>query len=205
MKYLARLALLLLVCTLVLLPVGAQVNQESHNPDAQIVGGPEHSSTSKKPPKSQTSGLDRADQQFLKNAAQGGRAEVELGQLAVQKAADPKVKEFGQRMIGDHTKANDDLKSLATAKGLTLPSDLSAPDRAAKASLSKLSGSQFDSAYMRLMVKDHKHDVAEFRKEAYDAYDPDVKTFAGQYLPTLESHLQQAQSIEGSLGKSHGK
>jgi len=141
-----------------------------------------------------------ADRKFVKDAAQGGMAEVELGQLAAEKASSDDVKKFGQRMVDDHSKANDDLKQLATKKGVHVPQQLSAKDKATKARLSKLSGEQFDKAYMANMVRDHKKDVAEFRRETESAKDPDVKNFAASTLPTLEDHLKQAQSL--APGKS---
>src|SRR5581483_255211 len=99
--------------------------------------------------------ISSADKTFITKAAEGGLAEVELGQLAKDKAQDPKVKEFGDRMVTDHTKANDELKSLASQKGVTLPTEVSAKDKAEKDRLSKLSGDQFDRAYMKYMVQDH--------------------------------------------------
>lgn len=139
--------------------------------------------------------LSASDQKFMKEAAQGGEAEVQLGQLAQQKAESPDVKAFGQRMVDDHTKANDQLKQVASQKGVTLPSQPDAKDKAEKARLEKMSGAQFDKAYMNYMVSDHKKDVADFQREASHANDPDVKNFAQSTLPTLQSHLQQAESI----------
>ena len=141
------------------------------------------------------SGLSSADRTFVKEAAQGGMAEVELGQLAVQKASSPDVKQFGQRMVDDHSKANDQLKQVASEKGVTLPSKLSVKDAATKAKLEKLSGDSFDRAYMKDMVKDHTKDVSAFQKESQNGQDPAVKNFASQTLPTLQDHLNQAQSI----------
>jgi putative membrane protein len=140
------------------------------------------------------------DRQFLKEAAQGGMAEVELGQLAVQKASSDDVKKFGQRMINDHSKANDELKQLASSKGITLPTEPNAKQKATKKRLAGLSGQQFDKAYMADMVQDHKQDVADFRKESSSARDQDIKSFASKTLPTLEDHLKQAEGItpEGS-------
>ena len=135
------------------------------------------------------------DQHFVKKAAEGGLAEVELGKLATEKASSDEVKKFGQRMVDDHSKANDQLKQLASSKGIEVPTDLSAKDKATKERLSKLSGEQFDKAYMKDMVKDHTQDVSEFKKESTSAKDPDVKNFASQTLPTLEDHLKQARSI----------
>jgi putative membrane protein len=139
--------------------------------------------------------LSSADQKFVDKAAQGGLAEVQLGELAQQKSQDPKVKEFAQRMVTDHGKANDQLKSVASEKGITLPTDLDAKDKAEKDKLSKLSGEQFDKAYMNYMVKDHTKDVSEFQKESQSAKDPDVKSFASTVLPTIEDHLKQAKTI----------
>jgi putative membrane protein len=135
------------------------------------------------------------DAKFLKEAAEGGMAEVELGQLAVQKAASPQVKQFAERMVEDHGKANDQVHELALQKSIRLPKRPSAKNAAAKARLEKLSGDEFDRAYMADMVADHKKDVADFQRESSAAHDPAVKNFATQTLPTLQDHLKQAQSI----------
>jgi putative membrane protein len=142
-----------------------------------------------------SSQLSAADQNFVKKAAEGGMAEVELGKLATEKASSDDVKKFGQRMVDDHGKANDQLKQIASQKGVNVPSDLDAKDKALKDRLSKLSGAEFDRAYMKNMVHDHTKDVAEFRKESKSAKDNDLKNFASQTLPTLEDHLKQAKSI----------
>src|SRR5690348_1621236 len=95
-----------------------------------------------------------ADKTFMNRAAEGGVAEVKLGQLAQQKASNPAVKDFGQRMATDHQKADDQLKSLASSKNVTLPDSMSAKDQVLYNRLSKLSGDQFDREYMRAMVQD---------------------------------------------------
>ncbi len=136
-----------------------------------------------------------ADTTFVKQAARGGLAEVELGQLAEQKGATEEVKKFGKRMVTDHTKADDQLKQVAEKEHIDLPKEPDAKDRATKAELEKLSGEQFDHAYMRDMVKDHRADVAEFARESKNAKDPEVKKFAEQTLPTLREHLKAAEKI----------
>lgn len=141
------------------------------------------------------SSLSAIDKHFVRKAAEGGLAEVELGKLATEKASSDDVKKFGQRMVDDHGKANDQLKQLASSKGIEIPNALSAKDKAIKSRLEKLSGEQFDKAYMNDMVKDHTQDVSEFKKESTSAKDSDVKSFASQTLPTLEEHLKQAQNI----------
>jgi len=142
-----------------------------------------------------TSGLSPADQKFIKEAADGGLAEVELGQLATEKGSSDDVKKFGQRMVDDHGKANDQLKQIASSKGVDLPSEPSPKNKATKDRLSKLSGQQFDKAYMTDMLQDHKKDVAAFQRESTSGRDQDVKSFATQTLPTLQDHLKDAQSI----------
>jgi putative membrane protein len=137
--------------------------------------------------------LPAKDRQFIMKAGEGGKAEVELGQLAKDKASSQSVKEFGQRMVDDHTKANRQLEALAGQKGITLPDKLDAKHRALKSRLEKLSGSEFDRAYMHEMVQDHTKDVAEFQRESSAAKDPDVKSFASETLPTLKQHLSLAK------------
>jgi putative membrane protein len=142
------------------------------------------------------------DRTFILEAAAGGLAEVELGRLASQNAARSEVKEFGQMMVTDHTKANDQLKKIAQAKSVDAPHALKPEHKAMKDQLSKLSGEAFDRAYIQHMVKDHQEDVAHFRKESTEASDPDVKQFASATLPTLQKHLKRAQEIEQIVGAS---
>ncbi|PYV84309.1 MAG: DUF4142 domain-containing protein [Acidobacteria bacterium] len=143
----------------------------------------------------QSGKVSPADKLFMRKAARGGKAEVELGKLAQEKASSPEVKQFGQRMVTDHSQAANQLKQVAEQKGVTLPDTLSAKDKATKARLEKLSGDQFDRAYMKDMVMDHTLDVREFKNEAKTGKDPDLKNFASQTAPTLEEHLKQAKSI----------
>jgi putative membrane protein len=151
---------------------------------------------------STASHLSAPDRTFIKKAAEGGMAEVELGKLAADKGTTDDVKKFGQRMVDDHTKANDQLKQIASSKGVAVPDDLNAKDKALKARLEKLSGAQFDRAYMKDMVKDHVEDVADFSKESKMAKDPDVKSFASQTLPTLKDHLKNARSVASQTGSA---
>jgi len=143
--------------------------------------------------------VSSADRMFMDKAAQGGMAEVQLGQLASQKASAQPVKDFGQRMVTDHSQANDKLKGIASSKGVTLPDAVSAKDKALYDRLSGLSGEAFDRAYMQAMVKDHNEDVAEFRKESKVAKDADVRSFASMTLPTLEDHLRMAKETASKV------
>ena len=146
--------------------------------------------------------LSSKDQKFIMAAAAGGMEEVELGRLAVQKAANAEVKSFGQRMVDDHGKANAQLKSIAAQTGVTLPTTLPADKKKDMDQISKLSGAEFDKMYMSHMLKDHKKDVSEFEKQASKGDDSSVKSFAQQTLPTLREHLQMAQSIASKVGAS---
>lgn len=149
-----------------------------------------------------TGGVQTKDHTFMVKAAQGGLAEVQLGQLAQQNGQSQQVKDFGKRMVDDHTKANDQLKQVAQQQGVTLPDSPSAQDKAEYDRLSKLKGDSFDKAYAKMMVSDHKKDIAEFQKEANSGSNPQVKNFASQTLPTLQDHLQMAQQMNGSSKKS---
>ena len=142
------------------------------------------------------------DREFAQKAAAGGPAEVEGGKVAEQKAANEKVKQFGARMVQDHGKANEELKQLASGKGLQLPTAPDAHQQQEMAKMQKLSGAEFDKAYMDHMVKDHKKDVAEFRKQASSGKDPDLKAFAAKPLPTLEEHLKLAEATNAEVKKA---
>jgi putative membrane protein len=151
--------------------------------------------------KGQTANRLSADNTFVTKAAVGGMAEVELGKLAQQRASSDAVKDFGKRMETDHSKANEELKTTAANKGITLPTTLDAKHQATMDRLSKLNGAAFDRTYMQEMVKDHREDVAEFQKEANSGDDPDVKAFAGKTLPTLQEHLKMAEETDAKVKK----
>ena len=143
--------------------------------------------------------LSREDYEFVTKATQGGMTEVELGQLAVQKASDQSVKDFGQKMVTDHGKANEELKALATSKNATPPVKFSRKEDSTIADLQKANGADFDRAYAKAMLKDHKTDVKEFRDAAKDLKDPDLKAFAQKTLPVLEEHLRMAEQLEQNV------
>jgi putative membrane protein len=137
--------------------------------------------------------LSAADRKFVQEAAIGGMLEVELGRLAVQKAASDPVRQFGQRMVDDHSQGNEQLKAIAQTKGIALPDSLDAKHRKEVERLQKLSAAQFDQAYMKLMLEDHQQDIREFRKEATQGVDSNVKSFAASTLPKLHDHLAMAR------------
>jgi putative membrane protein len=140
-----------------------------------------------------------ADHKFAMMAAMGGTMEVEMGRLAAQKGASDEVRQFGQRMVDDHTKANEELMQLASGKGMTLPAAPDPKHRSEMQKLSALSGERFDREYVKMMVKDHRKDGGEFQKEAARGADPELKSFASRTLPTLQEHLQMIQRINDKM------
>jgi putative membrane protein len=171
----------------------------AQTPAGQTSTGTKKTATAKQPASTAKAG---SDQHFLMEAAKGGMAEVELGKLASEKASSDQVKQFGKRMVDDHGKANDELKSLAQSKNITLPTSVDAKDKAFADRLSKMSGDQFDRAYMQHMLADHRKDVNAFRTESQSGKDPEVKAWAAKTLPTLEEHLKQAQDTNKAVGTS---
>ena len=142
------------------------------------------------------------DSKFIHNAAIGGQMEVDLGKLAAEKASSGDVKKFGQTMVDDHSKANEELKSLASSKGVDLTKAMDnamKKSESAKKKLEEKSGSDFDKAYMKDMVEDHEKDVAEFKKAQSTVKDPDLKAWVDKTLPVIEGHLKMAQDINKKL------
>lgn len=141
-----------------------------------------------------------ADQAFLRQAAEIDLSEVDLAQLAQQNATTDQVKQFAQRMIADHTSNLQTLKDLAARKDVTLPDQLSANNTALYARLAKLSGTDFDHAYINAMVEGHTQAVALFKKESQSAADSAVRNYASQTLPVLEEHLKLAHQAAVQIG-----
>ena len=135
----------------------------------------------------QDSSLSEKDKIFMKKAAKGGTMEVAMGNIAEKNAQSDDVKSFGKRMITDHSKANDALKSIASQKGV----QLAAKER-------KLKWTS-DKDYMDMMVKDHEKDLAEFKEEADGGSDADVKKFADDTAKVIQEHLDRAKDIQGKL------
>ena len=141
--------------------------------------------------------LDKSDKDFIEKAAAGGMMEVEAGKVVETKAQNADVKSYGSTLVKDHSAANDELKSLAQSKGVTLPTSLPKHEQGELDKLSK--AKNFDHEFLEHSVKDHKKDVKEFEKASKSAKDPDVKAFAAKTLPTLQSHLKQAEDLEKSV------
>ena len=136
-----------------------------------------------------------SDTDFVKKAGQAGMAEVAAGRMAESSGQSPSVKTFGQRMVTDHSKAGDELKSVASKGGISVPTSPSSEQKATAQKLAKMKGADFDKAYAKQMVSDHEEAVALFQKEASSGTDPDLKAFAQKTLPTLQEHLKMAQAL----------
>jgi putative membrane protein len=145
-------------------------------------------------------GMSSQDHKFVMDAAMGGLLEVELGRWAAQKGTSDAVKQFGRRMVDDHTKANQELMSLAASKGMTLPTALDEKHQAHVTKLSAMSGAEFDRAYAKMMLNDHEKDVKAFERQSSKGGDADLKAFATSTLPTLQEHLQMARALPGNEG-----
>jgi len=143
------------------------------------------------------------DTEFAVEVADGGMLEVQLGQLALTKASSAQVKEFAQTMIDDHSKANEELKTLAQQKNISIPGALSEENQKKYDDIAEESGADFDKAYCEFMVKDHKEDVKKFKDAADDAKDAEVKSWAAGKVPVLEHHLSMAETMEKAVKDSN--
>jgi putative membrane protein len=136
-----------------------------------------------------------SDREFVKDAAEGSALEIELGKLAQEKGSSEAVKEFGKRMVEDHTRAGENLKQAAAKVNIQASPELSRKSKKAQEKLSKLSGPDFDREYAKMMVSDHKNDVKAFERESKSGAAPTVKEFANKTLPTLQEHYKLAQQL----------
>ncbi len=142
-----------------------------------------------------------ADKSFVMDAASGGLMEVELGKMATTSAASPRVKEFGRMMVTDHSKANTELKGVASKKNITVPATPAEKQQSHINDMQGKKGADFDKAYVDMMVDDHKEDISKFEDEAKNGKDPDVKAFASKTLPVLHKHLASIQAIQNGMKK----
>jgi putative membrane protein len=189
-------------CGVLALGLGCSKNRAEEKPGDQNQVQPATNPTARDQSvttNSQSAALNPDDRTFLEKAAVGGKAEVELGQLALEKAQNDQVKQFAQRMVTDHSQANSELVSMGDKMSITLPTELDKENQDTKNKLSKLNGAKFDKEYMKAMVDDHQKDVNDFQKESSSAINSDVKAFASKTLPTLQQHLDLAKSINDSL------
>jgi putative membrane protein len=137
--------------------------------------------------KAKASTLSSADKAFIKDAAKGGMMEVAMGRVAEKNTSDSEVKNFGARMVKDHSKANEELKAIAKEENVEWPAEKEAGKW------------KSDKDYMDAMVKDHEKDLAAFEKEAKDGSDPKVKSFADKTAKIVREHLEMAKEVDAKL------
>jgi putative membrane protein len=155
-------------------------------------------------PGSPNRGTGMTDSDFMTEAAIGGMAEVESGKLASTKAQNAEVKKFAQMMVTDHTKANNELKTLAESKGATLPTELDAKHKSTMTELQGLSGAQFDRAYVAAQLAAHEKTVKLFQTQAMSGTDAEIKAFATKNLPALQSHLEMVRNLNNKMNSGGG-
>lgn len=147
--------------------------------------------------KLETGRADNGSLEFIRKAAEGGLAEVRLGQLALERGSSPQIRDYGKRMVSDHQKANDELRNFAQGWGYReFPEKVTDRARENYDNLARLSGAEFDRAFVRQMIKDHEETVELFRREAENGQNQQLKSWAKNTLPVLEQHLQDVRNLE---------
>ncbi|HLJ64579.1 MAG TPA: DUF4142 domain-containing protein, partial [Stellaceae bacterium] len=136
---------------------------------------------------------------FVDKLARDGQSEVEVGQLAQQKASSPAVKSFAQRLVSDHEKANQQLMSIAGKEGIAVPSTDKPENDPMRTKLEGLQGAEFDRAFVEAQIADHKKDIQYLEREEKEVKDPALASFIRQTLPVMESHLKMAEELQGQL------
>src|SRR4028119_655501 len=139
--------------------------------------------------------LSSRDRTFVMQAGQLSMMEVELGRLAVQRGSSPGVKQYGQEMVEDHTRANQELMQLAMQKKVELPTEMSTQNTTLIDRLSGLSGKSFDTAYKQAMIDSHNQAIALFQAQSQQGQDPQLKAWATQKLPNLQAHLEMVNQM----------
>ncbi|NYF89449.1 DUF4142 domain-containing protein [Tunturiibacter empetritectus] len=198
---------ILILCTAILVPASVLAQSDPMAPPASQT----QPNRAQQVPASATSMQDSAansgdtaqnmkDKMFLRKAAQGGMAEVKLGQLAAQKGSSDEVKAFGQKMVDDHTKLNNDMAPIADSMGVRLPTNLNKEDQAEYDKLNGLSGNDFDTEYLSFMVKDHHKDLHEFRQEAASTTDPTLQTAVNNATKVIHEHSMMVDKLARDKG-----
>jgi putative membrane protein len=167
--------------------------------EAKSDTGTSYNDTTNKMSTAGTIAVDQSTADFMVKVADVGMTEVKLGGIAQEKATSNRVKDFGQMMTRDHTKAGDELKSLARRKNVTLPDSVGSDHRKKIDNLEKKNGKDFDKAYIDMMVDGHQATVNDFEKASNNTKDPDVKAWVDKTLPTLRAHLDSAKAIQKAI------
>ena len=169
-----------------------------HEEESASMGAAGAVTTSEQSAGQSSSYLGQQEQTFIKESAQAGLMEVQMGRLAAQKGQSEPVRQLGQKLVQDHSKANQELKLLASQKGVTVPTDLKSEHQTMLAHLKSLEGAEFDQAFKKHALEHHQEDIQKFQTATQQSADADVKAFAQKTLPVLQQHLRMAQDIPAS-------
>jgi putative membrane protein len=201
----ASAILVAVVIAVLLAALHGATAQQDQNKNSNMNQNSNMNSNTKASKGTTTKASTSPDQKFMMEAATAGMEEVELGRMAATKGSTDAVKQFGQRMVDDHSKANEELMQIASTKGVTLPTALDDKHKADIDKMSKLSGADFDRAYIKEAgVKDHDKAVKLFQGESTKGKDADVKAFADKTLPTVQEHLRMARDLDNSMNVAKG-
>lgn len=150
--------------------------------------------------------LAEVDRVFLEQAAENGHAEVSAGRLALTKARDPKVRDFAQRMVDEHTRAHDDLRTLASARQHQIPTEASTAQKGREMVIANVGDDSFDRRYLNQMgIEAYRTSIPLYEKTARESRDPEVKAFASRQLPAMRQHMQDAQALKAVVERNASK
>lgn len=202
MKTNFRLILLLMVLPLMLFSCGGRGKRANQNADSTRMAGTDTTKAGMTRDTTMKSGEMQGEEgDFVMDAASAGLMEVDLGKYAEKNASNPRVKKFGAMMVRDHSKANDELKSIMTKNNIQFPSTMNDKNHDKMTDIEKKQGADFDKDYIDNMVKIHEKDTDRFKKEAEKNNDPEVKSWAAKTLPVLLMHLDSAKAIQNTLNR----
>ena len=139
---------------------------------------------------------------FLKTAAASNLAEIEMAKLALKKSDDPKIKEFAEQMVKDHGEANKNLEALDKRSNIPFNPEISKEDKITYGKLEELKGEEFNEAYVKNAVSDHKKDSSDYKSGMNKVADRDVLDYIKKFDPIIEQHLQMAHKLEKAETKS---
>jgi putative membrane protein len=143
-------------------------------------------------------GMEMDDAEQMINLASSDMFEIEAGRLAAERGTNPEVKSFGQMMVEDHTKASQQMKTLAQNKNITLPTTMGNDHQEELSDLRNQQGADFDREYMDAMVSSHEDAISRL-EDLQDSDDAQIKSFAQTMLPTIRQHHERAQTIEDQV------
>lgn len=147
------------------------------------------------PQTSHAEGVSGRDAKFIRKAAEGNNAEIQMGQMVAQRTRDPQVRAYAEKLVRDHRQANRELRRIAETRGIELPDRPSKTDERSMRHVENMSGRQLDRQAVDHWVADHRKDIKEYDAAARRARDPQVKQYAISSLPTLRDHLSNAEAL----------